>query len=347
MVKQEIRLKGKVCRPHKSATAPILDSRTVLTESHWQFVELWLTREKQTNALLYWRQAREFHAAAKGLSAQASPLPLYYCYLNAAKCLLTSKGIIYDQHHGVREKRRSANIRIDLSNEGVKLLSRGVATALSSHFGEAEHRTEHTLKDIFLNLPFIHRTYILSYPNETEVFIPLVDCRFMQAPVKRRVYFAADLSKDFKAGIILKRAPPSIIQDPDSLPSSVRSSTSLPCTHAGRPTKQDISNIVLLNRQLRGDIEYINGSQTLWYLRTQPSAANIIRRRVPTLILMAMHRLSELSRYKPLELNKHLSSKKNWLIDEFLRMSPSQFIDEMASEITGFQFQIPNVRAPI
>lgn len=346
MAKQEIRLKGKVCRPHKSAIAPILDSRTVLTDSHWQFVELWLTREKQVDALLYWRQAREFHAAARGLSAQASPLPLYYCYLNAAKCLLTSKGVAYDQHHGLREKRRSANARIDLSNEGVKLLNRGVATALSGHFREIEIHTEHTLKDIFLNLPFIHRTYILTYPNETEVFIPLVDCRFVHDSVTRQVYFAGSLSKDFKTGIILKRAPSSIVQDLEAPSNGIRSSASLPCTHAGRPTAQDISNIVMLNKQLRGDIEYINGSQTLWYLRTQPSAANLIRRRVPTLILMAMHRLSELSRYKPLELNKHLSGKKNWLIDEFLRMSPSQFIDEIASEITGFQFQIPNVRVP-
>lgn len=259
------------------------------------------------------------------------PLPLYYCYLNAAKCLLTSKGVTYNQHHGVREKRRSANARIDISNEGVKLLNRGVATALSAHFGESESRTEHTLKDIFLNLPFIHRTYILSYPGETEVFIPLVDCRFVQDSVTRRMYFAANLSKDFKTGIILKRAPPSTTQDRDASSSGIRSSASLPCTHAGRPTVQDISNIVTLNRQLRGDIEYINGSQTLWYLRTQPSAANLIWRRVPTLILMALHRLSELSRYKPLELNKHLSSKKNWLIDEFLRMSPSQFIDEILS----------------
>ncbi|MBB4227976.1 YaaC family protein [Rhizobium mongolense] len=347
MAKQEVRLKGKVCRPHKAAIAPILDSRTVLTDSHWQFVELWLTREKQADALLYWRQAREFHAAAKGLSSQASPLPLYYCYLNAAKCLLTAKGVQYDPHHGVREKKRTANARIDLSNEGVKLLNRGVAPALSVYFGETEPNNEHYLKDIFLNLPFIHRTYILSFPAETEVYIPLVDCRFIHDSVTRRAYFAANLSKDFKAGIIFKRAPSSLIADPDYAGGGIRSSASAACDHAGRPTLRDISNIKGLNRLLRGDIEYINGSQTLWYMRTQPSGATLIKRRVPTLTLMAMHRLSELARYKPLELNKHLSSKKNWLIDEFLRMSPSQFIDEIASEITGFQFQIPNVRAPV
>lgn len=343
---ETIKLRGKVCRPHKSAISPIMDSRTVLTESHWQFVDLWLTREKQADALLYWRQAREFYSAAKGLSAQSSPLLLYYSYLNAAKCLLTSKGVSYDHRHGVNEKRRSAASRVDLSNEGVRLLNHGIAPALSQYFGEIEQRTDHMLKDIFSNMPFIHRTYMLSYPRETEVYIPLVDCRFVQDTVSRRVFFAAEISKDFRFGIIFRRAPASVAPDPAASAATIRSTASLPCLHSGRPTSQDISNIVALNKQLRGDIEYINGAQTLWYLRTRPNGADIILRRVPTLVLMAMHRLSELSRYKPLELNKHLSSKKNWLIDEFLRMSPAQFFDEISSEITGFQFQTPNVRAP-
>jgi hypothetical protein len=47
-----------------------------------------------------------------------------------------------------------------------------------------------------------------------------------------------------------------------------------------------------------------------------------------------------------MELASHLSGQKNWLLSEFIQMSPVQFIDEMASEITGYQFLMPNVRAP-
>lgn len=347
MAAKDIRFKGRICKPHKAAISPVMDARTVLTESPWQFVDLWLKRKNKIDARFYWRQAREFYTAALGLSAQASPLPLYYCYLNMAKALLTSRQVAYSQHHGVREKRmRAPTDRVDIANEGVRLMNHGVASSLSQYFNECESSSEHSLKDIFLNLPFIHRTYILTHSRETEVYIPLVNCRFVHDSTLRVAYLRAELSKDYRMGIILQRVPASFIEDPEFPGLCLRSSATVPCNHGGRPSDSDIVQIKALNARLRGDIEYINGSQTLWYLRTKPNAAHIILRRVPTLTLMAMHRLSELCRYRPLELDKHLSSKKNWLIDEFLRMSPIQFVDEMASEITGYQFQTPNVRAP-
>ena len=57
-----------------------------------------------------------------------------------------------------------------------------------------------------------------------------------------------------------------------------------------------------------------------------------------------MHRLSELCRYRPHELAAHLAGQKNWLLSEFIQQSPNQFIDEIASELTGHQFLVPNVR---
>ena len=54
-----------------------------------------------------------------------------------------------------------------------------------------------------------------------------------------------------------------------------------------------------------------------------------------------MHRLSELSRYEPITLSKHLSSQQNWLISEFIKGAPYQYINEIASEITGEEFFVP------
>jgi hypothetical protein len=58
-----------------------------------------------------------------------------------------------------------------------------------------------------------------------------------------------------------------------------------------------------------------------------------------------MHRLSEICRYQPFQLESFLSGQKNWLLSEFIEMSGGQFIDEIASELTGHQFLVPNVRA--
>jgi hypothetical protein len=60
-----------------------------------------------------------------------------------------------------------------------------------------------------------------------------------------------------------------------------------------------------------------------------------------------MHRLSEICRYQPLQLASLLAGQKNWLISEFIQMSATQFFDEIASEMTGHQFFIPNVRPAV
>jgi hypothetical protein len=57
-----------------------------------------------------------------------------------------------------------------------------------------------------------------------------------------------------------------------------------------------------------------------------------------------MHRLSEICRYRPLELASFLAGPGNWLISEFVMMAPEQFIDGIAAELTGHQFMFPNVR---
>jgi len=58
-----------------------------------------------------------------------------------------------------------------------------------------------------------------------------------------------------------------------------------------------------------------------------------------------MHRLSEICRYQPLLLESLPAGQKNWLLSEFIEMSAIQFIDEIASEMTGYQVLVPNVRA--
>lgn len=59
---------------------------------------------------------------------------------------------------------------------------------------------------------------------------------------------------------------------------------------------------------------------------------------------MAMHRVSEIARYKPVELNRLLEGSKNWLIYEFVEVARNQFIDEIAAEITGFEISPAGVR---
>ena len=54
-----------------------------------------------------------------------------------------------------------------------------------------------------------------------------------------------------------------------------------------------------------------------------------------------MHRLSEICRYKPMDLTSFLDGQKNWLLSEFIQLAPGQFIDELAAELPGINFWYP------
>jgi hypothetical protein len=134
-----LRINDRDVGPHKATKVPNLGARTVLTNSHWEYVSLWLRRERKTSALFYWQQAQTFAQAAEGMPVSSAPLLLYYSYMNATKALLSAKSVPFDEHHGVRAHNiRPPAGKIALSNEGVRIMNRGIAPALSQYLMEAE-----------------------------------------------------------------------------------------------------------------------------------------------------------------------------------------------------------------
>jgi len=171
-----LKLKQREVGPHKAIIAPLLNSRTVLTNSPWTFVALWLQRNHKPQALFYWEQAQQFHSASVGLPLRSAPLLLYYCFMNAVKALLVAKGVSFDEMHGI-----SAHPRVvggkkkTFAGEGIKLHSKGVLPSLSMYYGELEPSKTHTLQELFFNMVFIHRTYCLTYSSQQEMFLPLAN----------------------------------------------------------------------------------------------------------------------------------------------------------------------------
>ncbi len=340
-----IKIKSRIAKPHKASASPDLSSRNVLTNSPWDFVELWLKKEKKKEALFYWNQAREFHTASNGLPRQSSPLLHYYSFMNAVKALLSSKSISFNEYHGVSaHDMGGASTKINLANEGVKIKAQGVLPSLSNYLCESETDNTHSLQDLLFNLPYIHRTYCLTYKSQTDMYIPIKDAHFVCDKRNGVAYFRASLSSDFSNSHVVKRFP--LIFEIESTEKEylLKSNVTVPFSRPGRPTSTDLANLMSLHSQVRCELSYINGAQTLWYIKGVTSGPKRISRYPSTITLAAMHRLSELSRYKPLELDSFLSGQKNWLLSEFIQQSPAQFFDEISSEITGHQFLVPNVR---
>ncbi|WP_338973598.1 YaaC family protein [Fusobacterium vincentii] len=95
MAIKTLEINSKVPHLMKPVTNADYTAKTVLTNSAWEYVELWLKRQKTTQgerALFYWKQAYNFFKASECLSIESRPLTVYYCCLNATKALLKMKG---------------------------------------------------------------------------------------------------------------------------------------------------------------------------------------------------------------------------------------------------------------
>jgi YaaC-like protein len=220
---------------------------------------------------------------------------------------------------------------------------------LSAYYGETETFRVYNLKELLANMSFIHRTYSLTFVSQSEIFFSLVNFKYVFDTDTNSVYFYAKPEKQESKTKARNRLPSSLEVVETDTGFYIRSTASIPWRRPTKATQAEMTALLGLHRELRFDLQYINGTYTLWYAKmnfTRGHSTRRVQRALPTLILAAAHRLSEICRCRPDQLSAFLEGSQNWLLSEFVAMSSDQFIDEIASEITGNQFFVPNVRAP-
>ncbi|WP_368170760.1 YaaC family protein [Aeromonas sp. R9-2] len=342
-----VRIKSKEIVVRKPKVVADLPSKVVLTDSTWQFVEIYLRSEGQNDALFYWEQARNFYESTKTLSLVSKPLTAYYCFLNATKALLEVKKVGYDLSHGVTGKQENGHIR--LQNEIVKFQPAGVVSGLGIYLGEhvPAGGQQYTLKDIFYNIPYIHRAFTITYKNIAELFIPIMEPRFVFDRSQNKGWLEIKLEKEHSNPRTLRRLQGYSL-DPiydNSVSYTLRRNKKFDwVVNNGIPSAASIKSLQNYHQNRRKELRYIFSPNSLWYVKRKDLQNNIIDKSTLTLTIGAMHRLSELSRYNPQTLSKHLEKDGSWLITEFINKSIYQFIDQISSEITGNDFRVTGFR---
>lgn len=352
------RLKSKDPRPsikidnqeisiRKTIINPKFSNKTVLTDSTWNYVEIFLKDKKEKEALTYWHQAENFFKATENLDMISKPLTSYYCFLNATKALLTYKKINFDLKHGVSGKRLNGHIL--LQNERIKIQPKGVLSGLCQYFQESINSSgeEYSLKDIFYNIEYIHRAYNLTYKNQAELLIPIERIRFVYDKSRKEGWLEANLEPQYSNQSTLKKLTGfSIDRYYDNKDFYVirRDKTFQWDAARNTPTTSSLNDFKRYYSNIRQRLRYIYSANKLWYIKRTDLSSGIIDKNPLILTFAAMHRLSELSRYEPNTLDMHLSKSSSWLISEFISKSIYQFIDIISSEITGDDFRITGFR---
>jgi hypothetical protein len=266
--------------------------------------------------------------------------------LNAAKALLTVKNVDFSDYHGVSGRFDPASKRA-LRNERITFKGGGILPALSRLLEEEETEDEHSLTDVLSNIPFIHRAYRYTFRSHPELFIPLQQVVYRKG-LDDYVWLTAKIEGRFADGRSLSTLPRQFEIDRGYKSDCVIRKRNRVRWY-GRLSSRDDRNRAMArlrtyHRKLRQRLVYIAAAPDLWYVKREMAGAKYLRRYTMTLIMAAMHRLSELSRYDPKGLIRYLEGKENWLLTEFIELAPIQFVDELVCEMTSLEFGTPGIR---
>lgn len=336
----------------KSHQTPDYTCKTILSDSVFDYVELWLRNHSRNNdsyksALFYWRQSKHFYNASLPLPIEARPLTAYYACLNATKSLLAIHGIsLTNIGHGITASRNTTigNIRSDK----VTFSGGGVLYELSRILHESLVKQSYTIYDLLYNLPCIHRTFTIT-TSATELFIPICKCRYVMCNSTNfhsHLYFQID--KRYTHFNMLRNISPiferTTLSDRQAEDVYFRVKKHFDWnTHISINNR--IAELTSYHCKIRKYFHYITSQQMLWYIKKElPRNSHIVDRSSMTIIYAVMHWLSELVRYKPDVFDKLMQSKYNWVLQEFMIKSLPQFIDEISSEITGANIMCTGIR---
>lgn len=325
----------------KPVTSAEYQGKTVLTDSAWEYVELWLKRlssKEAKESLFYWQQAKHFFEASECLPQNSKPLTAYYCCLNATKALLCINKIdVNNISHGITQNRHSNEKSNSLEKAEVIFLGAGALTELSRYLEEDVTKQTYIIKDLLYNIPCIHRAFSITYSGSPELFMPIHNIGFVREDTtsKAWIQFAVD---DRYANIQALRYLPSgykhtMVEGSNEYFIRKENSRFKWDIHADMTER--LSNLSAYHKKVRKDLHYIRSDSRLWYIKKDiPTNSHIIKRNSLTLIFAVMHWMSELVRYNPEKFEKYMRSKQNWLLHEFIETALYQFIDEISCEIT-------------
>lgn len=352
----------------KAYTQQNYRSSTILTDDAFTYIDFYFSSHKKVmkyqNANLrerygnpdkynfgfYWKQSMSFYQAAKLLPIESSPLASYYSMLNAVKSLIAFREPYVDNfvesfnRHGLNEDSSSAGE--DLETICVKRKQKGVFCLFGDILEENFQTlwplgTSWSIKKLLYNLAFMHRAFTVTYGSSRgkkvqEQFLPIKagDSPTYFIGNDGNLYMKAELERG-RFSPTATSLPQSLIPTlPDSL--TVASGFTVRSKSGAKRNPDSLSTeFKKLNQELRKNFQYIKSTKRLWYLKQVLGTGDSIGMNSMLIIFAAMHRFSEIVRYKPEQLARLLDSKENWLIHEFLTLALDQFIDEIATEITG------------
>jgi len=336
---KEICINSKTCELMKAVVKPKYGSKTILTDSCWEYVSLFLKRKKTSgtgDARFYWEQAHSFYLASSNLPDSARPLTSYYCILNMTKALLRYKGIdgASLKHHGLSSV-RDKNEKTDINEAFTDIKGGGVLPELSNYYEFNLIPGRYSMAELLYNIPCVHRAYCITF-SKSEIFVPIMKPTFVKKDNSKDAWIKFEVDGRYANKKALKYLPTKFQKDEGVSESYTIRTKKRFEWDIHKSKDQRIRVLEKYHEKNRKHLYYIYGDSKLWYIKKQLNGnENFNQAPSAVLIFSVFHWLSELVRYNPKLFSDYMASKQNWLLHEFINNALDQFVDEISCEITG------------
>lgn len=288
-------------------------------------------------------QAMYFYKAAEQAPLRSQPLLYYYSFLNLAKIFLSlTEGLdsTKEYQHGIRTKVDS-NTTLDTATVDIQSLynspSISVAHKLMTLFGDNVMPTTLTtisIKDCLGSCVGVHRTYCETYGVD-ESFFRLADSSCFQHGLEFGLMSEVRHCTTNKMGDLIARGY-DVRKDGDKY--VFKESINLPDYTIRKQAWLDLSD----QFKGKGVWSYTDGGEYRMYI----ASSRRVEMSSPTIIYAIMFFLGSITRYNPYFFDTLMNEKEQWLISEFLKTQPKQFLYFMTSAIVGkpvFQSRTSNL----
>lgn len=325
--------------PHftkQNSTKYLVKSPRLRVSDIWSFwdyiIKMYKKKKRNTQTFLksLLEQAKYFFESAEIAPIKSQPLLYYYSFLNLAKIVIAMEKD-YDEskvyYHGIRTKVTSTTTFFDANVELLELNPRviSVANEFCKIMGDNFSAYPYSIKfaDSLKACVAIHRTYCETFGDSEE-------------------YFRLD---DVK----LEKEGHELIFSGKVHNANRRVLTSL--TNLHYPVTEENGEYIFKAIQTMPHYnvtrkEYYNLSSKLksyglWsYLenegtRTYLSTSTTMRFSMESMIYVSMFFLGSITRYHPYLFDKILNEEQVWIVSEFLKTLPRQFLYLVASKVTG------------
>lgn len=324
-------------------------------------------------------QSQYFYIAAASAPLKSQPLLYYYSFLNIAKVFITLRNPSFETsgleyHHGIESckinkhsKLKSAYVQlvclIDRNGNKKKI---SVAYHLARELGDNIEQSvppvpginsgpwSFNLKSLFQSCIGIHRTVSESF-KEKEHFIRIVDSKLLKTGRNLNFKCVTHADTDKRNG--LTSAGYDAVHNPDLDTTEVN----FRFTAGSSKIKQaDYINHAKLindlgiwyyntndeNRMYVSQMAFsIRPGDSYYTLNPRTGANDFIRLSSATIIYFIMFFLGSITRYHPYMFESILSDKDIWMIGEFLKTQPPQFMIILLSKLLStpiFGSRMPN-----